>query len=540
MLRQHWPALFSVSVLFFAVPALAQPNFDAAVLVPGQVNPTGTDEWYPRISVDAERIYYLHDRLSGSGAFNDLSWARKIPPYWGYRSPEALTIQGAPNPAAFWIAPDELTVYVQTQTQEILRAERTAIGESFANPITLDVLKTTLGAASVGSPSLTDDEMRIVFGADGDLYEADRPDTASAFGNIRALTSLNSAADETHCFLSGDGREIYFISRRAGGEGDADVYYSRRASAADPFPAPSNVLSVNTAQEEWGPSYHPQQRLLYFSRHPYGQNDLRNMIQAPILSLAIPDRTVIAAGGTVQIPLTVQGSVLGVERTRVELACPAGWLSFAGAGPGAQGGTVTTAWNAQTGVLTVETRWGAPVAGDAIELAVLTFAADPSAVAGERAPLEFTASTGGPEASGGEVTVVAPVSLDVAVTGGAPGSEVRVPIRAIGFFHTGGEPITLALAYNPSLLTPVRADSRCGGSASLSAAGGLMQITLSGGAETGNGLLLADLVVRIADDAAPGSVAPLDLANGSGGPAGNGGAVHVNDAAAAPGWPAYR
>lgn len=56
-----------------------------------------------------------------------------------------------------------------------------------------------------------------------DVWYATRPDTATGFGTPVAIPIVNSAVDEADPMLSADGCELFFSSRRNGGDHDLFV-----------------------------------------------------------------------------------------------------------------------------------------------------------------------------------------------------------------------------------------------------------------------------------------------------------------------------
>ena len=86
----------------------------------------------------------------------------------------------------------------------------------------------------------------------------------AAFGEPTNLTSLNSTADEWGPALSPDLGTVVFVSDRAGGAGGYDLWMATRSDAAGPFDPPAPVPGMNTAGEEGGPYLSPDGLQLYF------------------------------------------------------------------------------------------------------------------------------------------------------------------------------------------------------------------------------------------------------------------------------------
>ncbi|HEY3806709.1 MAG TPA: hypothetical protein VGL61_29100 [Kofleriaceae bacterium] len=108
-------------------------------------------------------------------------------------------------------------------------------------------------AANESDPSYTDDDLTIVFASDRaggtgglDLYMGTRATTSDSF-SVRALTELNSTANDQSPEISSDGLTIYFSTTRSGT--NALIYKATRATTTVPFgtPAEDNGLSKSMA-----------------------------------------------------------------------------------------------------------------------------------------------------------------------------------------------------------------------------------------------------------------------------------------------------
>ena len=105
-------------------------------------------------------------------------------------------------------------------------------------------------------------------------------DSSGAWGEPSQvlLGNVNSPSDEFQSadgFLTDDGRELYFSSKR---DGDSDLYVARRAGANDVFGVPEPLADLNdpnrTASEERMPWLSPDGKQLYFASDRSGQYTL--------------------------------------------------------------------------------------------------------------------------------------------------------------------------------------------------------------------------------------------------------------------------
>src|SRR5688572_24002203 len=127
-----------------------------------------------------------------------------------------------------------------------------------------------------GGPSLSQDGLTLLFGAarrnslgmlDEDIYMATRETVAEAFGPAQNLGPTVNALGfgDYSPELSLDGLTLYFSSSRPGGQGQADLYVTTRASIDDAWEPPQNLgPSVNTAYFEGQPSVSANGKTLYW------------------------------------------------------------------------------------------------------------------------------------------------------------------------------------------------------------------------------------------------------------------------------------
>jgi Tol biopolymer transport system component len=85
---------------------------------------------------------------------------------------------------------------------------------------------------------------------DGALFDAA---PLGPWGNVQLISALSDLAVDDDPTVSGDLLELYFNSNRLGGLGGGDIWVSKRASAADPWPAPTLDSVLSTAGSETTP-----------------------------------------------------------------------------------------------------------------------------------------------------------------------------------------------------------------------------------------------------------------------------------------------
>jgi outer membrane protein OmpA-like peptidoglycan-associated protein len=133
-------------------------------------------------------------------------------------------------------------------------------------------------AAHSGSAALTPDAQTMIFAAyDHDEKSLGRTDLYTARlvgGKWKNVTNLgpavNSNAYDSQPTLSADGRTLYFVSDRSGGQGGTDIYVSTFDGSQWSKATP--LLGVNTASDEMSPSIAADGTTLYFgSNRPGGK-----------------------------------------------------------------------------------------------------------------------------------------------------------------------------------------------------------------------------------------------------------------------------
>jgi len=124
-----------------------------------------------------------------------------------------------------WLSPDGLRLYYDRQSMAsgdsfIMVSERDTVDDPFGTPTTV-----SLGAQTdeVADPALTADELVLIYRFRDDIWYATRTATTEPFTPGAELTSVNSNAFDADPNLSPDGCELFFRSRRNGGQSNLFV-----------------------------------------------------------------------------------------------------------------------------------------------------------------------------------------------------------------------------------------------------------------------------------------------------------------------------
>ena len=102
---------------------------------------------------------------------------------------------------------------------------------------------------------------------DRNLWVASRADTSVAsFSNAQQLSGVNTTSYEARPWLSDDELTIYFVSGRAAGRGDYDIWTATRASVTGAFSTPTNLpATIDTTSRDESPILSKDGLTLYFS-----------------------------------------------------------------------------------------------------------------------------------------------------------------------------------------------------------------------------------------------------------------------------------
>jgi OOP family OmpA-OmpF porin len=121
-----------------------------------------------------------------------------------------------------------------------------------------------------GTCTISADGRQLIFtscvGMNGrcDLFESRK--TGDTWSTPKSLgPEVNSAAWETQPSLSADGRVLYFISDRRGGQGNGDIYVSIQRSPGVWTKAQNLGPTINTPLQERSPYIHANGRTLFFA-----------------------------------------------------------------------------------------------------------------------------------------------------------------------------------------------------------------------------------------------------------------------------------
>lgn len=112
--------------------------------------------------------------------------------------------------------------------------------------------------ADESEPTLSEDELEIYFRSDRlarrQIFVATRQSSSDRFSTPTLVSELVSeTGDSFSPELSRDGRTLFFVSDRPGGQGSEDMYVTTRRARGDAWSPPESVSELNTAACEIDP-----------------------------------------------------------------------------------------------------------------------------------------------------------------------------------------------------------------------------------------------------------------------------------------------
>jgi Tol biopolymer transport system component len=240
----------------------SQIELGKPVRVPG-VNSI-SDDWAPALSADGLTIIFSSWRAGGPGNEDLWQSSRASPqaPFAQPVPIAELNTSSAEGGAS--LTADGLVLCFSSSragglgSYDLYQATRPDRGSPFGPPQHLTEISSPQFDASCG---LSADGLTVVFqstrsggGGSHDLWRASRAGVDMPFGQPTPITELNTADREGQPFLSEDGLAIFFESDRPGGAGQSDLYVARRDKPTEPFGPAVNLSSINTANDDGHPS----------------------------------------------------------------------------------------------------------------------------------------------------------------------------------------------------------------------------------------------------------------------------------------------
>lgn len=160
------------------------------------------------------------------------------------------------------LLPDERSGYFWSRRDggdgDLYFAERSALDA----PFSIRLVQGVDTAMSELDPTISSDGTTLVFrrsNPGNDLFVATQAGAPDTFSTPTAIATINTADDETQCFMPLDRDELYFQSPRTGG---GDLYMSKRNGTS--FSSPTPVGGIASGSDEGDPVVTPDGLTIYF------------------------------------------------------------------------------------------------------------------------------------------------------------------------------------------------------------------------------------------------------------------------------------
>jgi hypothetical protein len=179
---------------------------------------------------------------------------------------------------------DGLTLYFYSRRQgivgdrELWFASRPDRAAPFASPSLLPGLSST-GVDHL--PALTANELTLLFVStragglgQSDVWFAQRASKDLNFGSLQPFAAANSSADEGRAATTSDGSSLFFASSREGGAGGQDLWLTTLSNDGLAFDTPINLRDLNSPAQEIDPILSFDERELFFASNRNGHSEL--------------------------------------------------------------------------------------------------------------------------------------------------------------------------------------------------------------------------------------------------------------------------
>ena len=283
---EHWPGQIesprAAAVVLQDAPATVETgpsDWRPAENLGAVVNSPFVDQ-SPELSKDGLSLYFASNRPGGYANL-DLWVSQRISLDGPWGPPQNLgpVINGSGSNAAPHLTRDGHWLYFVSNRSgglgsfDLMVSWREDVHDDFAwqTPV------------NIGPPVNTADWQGKITNHGNDFFFPSGPATGpldlfltelrdGVFQTPTLIAELSTSADERAPSIRADGREIVFVSNRAGGLGNSDIWASTRPGDGRPWSTPVNLgAAVNSAFNDVGPSLSGSGDLLFFdSNRPGG------------------------------------------------------------------------------------------------------------------------------------------------------------------------------------------------------------------------------------------------------------------------------
>lgn len=281
-----------------SVPDVSRPSGSSICNPTGTFDPpmsltgfnTATHESLPRLTADELELYFSGDPGTGDSTVYRAQRSFASEPF---TAPVALAQLNTPkqenNPS---VSSDGLTLFFESsrvsgEGYHLYVSTRTSRAGEFVVSSEVAMVNSTTVTDSDSQPFVSADgqELWFVSSRSGGLGNADifrAVWSGSGVANVAAITALSSDAADYLPTLSADKLTIYLSSNRSSGNGNMHIWTAHRSTTSDGFPAPIPVRELNSSGNEFVGWLSPDNCRLYFSSDVAGTLDIYVATRHPL------------------------------------------------------------------------------------------------------------------------------------------------------------------------------------------------------------------------------------------------------------------
>jgi hypothetical protein len=257
-----------------------QPSFRAPELVGGL--DASLDLWAPSLASDGRTLFVAANQ---QGLLEHIFFATRVGRSTQFSALTLLaSVDSGSGDGAPVLSADGLTLYFYSTRaggsgdRDLWFALRPDGAADFGAPSRFGVINS--GAAD-HLPWLSSDELTLMYVStragglgQSDVWLAQRQRRGDDFGEPELFSAISSSAEEGRAVASSDGNFVLFVSNREGGQGGLDLWFSTRDDSAEEFDAPANLSELNSPSLDVDPFLSADERELFFSSNRNGRSQV--------------------------------------------------------------------------------------------------------------------------------------------------------------------------------------------------------------------------------------------------------------------------
>jgi WD40-like Beta Propeller Repeat len=261
-------------------PSGCRRTFGSPELVTG-LDPN-LDAWAPSLASDGHTLFFT---ASQAATVEHIYFSRRADTGSHFATPSLLAdIDSGSGDGTPVLSFDRRTLYFCSR-REGGSGDRDLWFATRSDPLTAFGLPRRIGGANSPGvdhlPWVSADELTLLYVSSragglgqSDVWRARRASRVVDFGDPQLLDAVSSSADEGRAVESSDGTVVVFSSNRARGQGDQDLWLSTREQPGDEFGLPVNLTELNSATLDGDPFLSADDHELFFTSQRSGRMEI--------------------------------------------------------------------------------------------------------------------------------------------------------------------------------------------------------------------------------------------------------------------------